>query len=445
MARATHSFPASFLWGTATSAYQYEGHGLNTDFYAWEQEPGRIAQGHTSGAACDWWGGRWAEDFDRAANDGHNALRLSVEWARVEPKMGEFDDAALDHYRQMVAGLRARGLTPLVTLHHFVNPLWLADTKRNGWEHVDVVARFANYVRRVVTALKDYVDLWATINEPNVYMVSGWLMGTFPPGKKLLAATFNTAQNLVRAHAAAYRVIHELQPHAQVGLPIHFRPILPAQPGFVLDEWVAENQFKLFSSFFLDALTTGKLRRPFGFATAVPEAKGTHDYVGLNYYSADVARFDVTNPQELFGRRTFPPDSEPDGSGVYASYPSGFMESFKWLEKLRLPIYVTENGIGDEADGLRRRYLVQHIRQMWRAVNFNWDVRGYFHWSLVDNFEWERGWTHRFGLYALDPATQTRTPRPSARLYSAICQSNSLSSDIVAEHTPELLAGMFPG
>ena len=444
MTRATHSFPDSFLFGTATSGYQVEGQSTQADFWRWEQQPGRIAEGHTSGAACDWWaGGRWREDFDRAANDNHTAHRLSVEWSRIEPAPGRWDDDALAHYREMVRGLRERGLTPLVTLHHFVNPHWVSE--RNAWESGEGVALFSRYVEKVVSALGEQVDFWATINEPNIYMYFGWISGAFPPGKKDFWLAMRVAANLLRAHAAAYRVIHAAQPHALVGLPVHFRPNLPANPNFAPDGWVARGQFELFSSLFTDAIQSGKLRQLLRPSVSIPEARGTHDYVGLNYYSTDVTRFDLTNPMELFGRRGFPPESETDGSGLYASYPPGLFASLKWAHRLKLPIYITENGIGGEEDSLRRRYLVSHLRQVWRAVNFNWDVRGYFHWSLLDNFEWERGWTHRFGLYALDTATQTRTPRPSAHLYAEICRTRSLSSDLVERFAPELLDSLFPG
>ncbi|MGQ0603705.1 MAG: glycoside hydrolase family 1 protein [Anaerolineales bacterium] len=444
MAQATHSFPDSFLFGAATSGYQVEGNSTQTDFWQWEQQLGRIAQGHKSGNACEWWeAGRWREDFDRAANDGHNAHRLSVEWSRVEPSAGRWDEAALDHYRDMVRGLRERGLMPLVTLHHFVNPLWLAE--RNAWETGEAISLFARFVDKVVRVLGEYIDFWATINEPNIYMYFGWINGVFPPGKKNFFLATRVAGNLLRAHAAAYRTIHAIQPHARVGLPIHFRPIAPAHPNFAPDVWVARTQFNLFSSLFSDAIRSGRLRQLLRPAISIPEAKGTQDYIGLNYYSADVARFDVTNPMELFGRRSFPDGAENDGSGLYASHPPGLFESLKWAHRLKLPIYITENGIGGEEDGLRRRYLISHLRQAWRAVNFSWDVRGYFHWSLLDNFEWERGWTHRFGLYALDTSTQIRTPRPSARLYAEICQSRTLSSEMVARFAPELLETLFPG
>jgi beta-glucosidase len=444
MARATHTFPKNFLWGAATSGYQVEGQSVNTDFWQWEAQAGHIAQGQRSGRACDWWEGRrWQEDFDRAAADGHTAHRLSIEWSRIEPTPARWDEDALDHYRQMIKGLRARGLEPMVTLHHFVSPLWLAE--RQAWETEETVTLFERYVRKVVKALRKDVTLWCTINEPNAFMYAGWIADLGPPGKRNLNAAFKTARILLRAHAAAYRAIHELQPDALVGMPIHFRPLEPAQPASALDTWAARSQFNFFSSFFPDAIRTGELRQLFSKPLPMPEVKGTLDYFALNYYTADVVRFDVTRPGELFGRRSFPPGAEVDDAKFYASYPPGFFWSLKWAHDFGLPIYVTENGIGDERDQLRPRYLLTHLRQLWRAVNFNWDVRGYFHWSLVDNFEWDRAWTHRFGLYALDPETQVRTPRRSAQLYAEICRSNSISSDLVARYAPELLETMFPG
>jgi beta-glucosidase len=443
MAEATHYFPQNFLWGAATAGYQVEGNNTTGDWSEWEQKPGRIAQEHRSGRACDWWEGRrWQEDFDRAAQDGHTALRLSVEWSRIEPTPGRWDEDALDHYRQMVVGLRERGLTPLVTLHHFVSPRWVME--RAAWETGEVVALFERFTRKVMSALGELVSLWCTLNEPNAYMFNGWAAGVFPPGKKDVRLAIRVAQNILKAHAAAYRALHAEQPSALVGLPVHFRPIGPARPGFAPDEWVARTQFNLFSSLFPDAIRSGRLRQLLG-SVSIPEAKGTQDFFALQYYTADLARFDLTHPTELFGRRSFPPGAELDEAGWYASYPPGFLWSLKWAHKFGLPIIVTENGIGDEADTLRPRYLITHLRELWKALNFNWGVRGYFHWSLVDNFEWERGWTHRFGLYALDRETLVRTPRKSAHLYAEICKSGALSSDIVGRYAPELLRTLFPG
>jgi beta-glucosidase len=452
MPEATHTFPASFLWGTATAGYQMEGQSTNTDFWQWEQVPGHILGGRLSGNACDWWNGRrWQEDFDRAAADGHNALRLSVEWSRVQPERDRWDEHALDHYRQMVQGLRQRGLTPMVTLHHFVNPLWATEPGHHIWETGEVVALFEQYARKVVAALGEFVDLWCTINEPNAYMAQSWVLGVMPPSKKDIGLALKVAENILRAHAAAYRAIHDLQPQAMVGLPVHFDWIMPARPGFALDEWAARTQFNMLSTLFGDALATGRLRRPLIWPVSVPEARGTQDFIGIQYYTGIVVRFDPSIPGQLFGRRSFPPGAELDVMAAagnmagYASYPAGLFDTLNWVQRQKLPIFITENGIGDSEDSLRRRYLISHLLQLWRAVNFNWDVRGYFHWSLLDNFEWDRGWEHRFGLYALDPDTQVRTARPSARLYSEIARSHTLSSDMVTRYAPELKEQLFPG
>jgi beta-glucosidase len=442
MAKAKYTFPTNFLWGTATSGYQVEGQSTNTDMWQWEQMAGHIAEGQKSRRACDWWEGRrWQEDFDRAAADGHTAHRLSVEWSRIEPAPGHWDEDALDHYRQMIQGLRARGLEPMVTLHHYVNPLWLAE--RQAWETGEVVALFERYVRKVVSALSEHVTLWCTINEPNVFLYNDWLAGLLPPGKKDIGLMFKVAQHILKAHAAAYHAIHALQPKALVGLPIHIRPTQPARSGSRLDGWVARTQFNLFSNLFPDAIRTGTMRQLFGRSILIPEAKGTWDYFGLNYYTGDIVRFDPMNPGELFGRRSFPPEAELDDLGFSASFPPGLYSSLVWARQFGLPIYVTENGVGDAADRRRPRSLLLHLRQLPRALNLGLDVRGYFHWSLVDNFEWGLGWTLRFGLYAMDPETLVRTPRPSAHLYAEICKNRSISADMVARYAPELLETFF--
>ena len=442
MAEATYQFPKSFLWGAATAGYQVEGQNTNSDWWRWEQTPGHIQGGYTSGRACDWWEGRrWQEDFDRAAADGHTTHRMSVEWSRIEPTQGQWDDDALAHYREMIRGLKERGIEPMVTLHHYTNPQWLTDQAM--WETGDAVALFERYTRKVVSVLGSDVRLWCTINEPNAYMVHGWIEGVFPANKKNTALALKVACHLLRAHAASYRAIHSLQPEALVGMPIHFIPIEPAS-SWALDRWVARTQFDMGVSLLPDAIRTGRIRQLAG-SVAVPEAQGTLDYFGLNYYTTHVTRFDLTNPGELFGRRSFPPGAEVDDANVYASYPPGLAQSLRWVHHhFKLPIYVTENGVGDAADKMRPRYLLSHLRELQRSVNFNWDIRGYYHWSLVDNFEWDRGWAHRFGLYALDTETQQRTPRRSAQLYAEICRTGALSSELVSRYAPEALPTLFP-
>ncbi|MFN7036123.1 MAG: glycoside hydrolase family 1 protein [Bellilinea sp.] len=441
MPQAVYHFPNGFLWGTATSSHQVEGNNTNNNWSAWEAEEGRIKFGHKAGLACDWWGGRWKEDFDRAADTAQNAHRLSIEWSRIQPKPDMWNEEALNYYREIIRGLEQRNMTPLVTLHHFSDPLWLVEI--GGWENPDVPALFEKYTAKVVEALKDYVSLWVTINEPNVYAYGGYLGGGFPPGKNDLAAAFTVLSNMVRAHAVAYRTIHRIQKHARVGIALNYRSFAPARPALPFDRWMAGFLHSNFNLSFIRAITEGVFRFALRGA-AIPEAAKTQDYLGINYYSRDFVAFKPLAFKSLFHKLSYPKDADLSDTGFIANIPEGMFEALKWANGFKLPIIVTENGVEDADDHLRPRYTVQHIHQVWRAVNFNFPIKGYFHWSLVDNFEWERGWTQRFGLWGLDPETQVRTRRPSVDVYADICQRNGIASEMVERYAPEAFSALFP-
>jgi beta-glucosidase len=430
------------MWGTATASHQVEGNNTRNNWWAWEQEPGRIAQGQKSGLACDWWGGRWKDDFDRAADAGQNAHRLSVEWSRIQPTPDRWDESALDYYRQMVRGLVERGMTPMVTLHHFSDPLWLVE--QGGWENEGVVEKFAIFSAKVVQALQEYVNLWVTINEPNVYAYSGYINGDFPPGKRDINLAFQVMSTMIKGHAAAYHAIHNTQPTARAGIALNYRGFQPARPWLPLDAWVAKIQGALFNRLFPQAMTDGVanylIRRE-----RIPQAAKTQDFLGINYYSTDQVRFSPFSPSTGFGKLSYPPDADLSETGFINNVPEGMYQALKWALQYKIPLLVTENGVEDAADHLRPRYTLQHIHQIWRAVNFNWPVKGYFHWSLVDNFEWERGWTQRFGLWELDVETQLRRKRPSVDLYAEICRENGISSEMVEKFAPEIFSKLFPG
>lgn len=440
MPQATYHFPRGFLWGSATAAHQMEGNNTNNQWWKWEQD------GHTdgkSGLACDWWGGRWREDFDRAAEAGQNAHRFSVEWSRIQPAPDKWDEDALDKYRLMLRGLHERGMTPMVTLHHFTDPLWL--TERGGWEAGEITQLFEKFVRKTVEAFKEYATLWCTINEPNVYAMSGYGNRTFPPGVNDIRRAIRVEAAMLRGHAAAYRAIHEIQPEARVGYALHYRPMVARNPWFPLDVLMRNIRYSGVNLAFPSAISTGVLKSPLG-NTAVPEAKGTQDYFGINYYSVDTVFFNILKSAELFTDTGFPKDADLSDGKYIANIPQGLYDSLQWAVRTypKTPIIVTENGVECADDHIRPRYLAEHIHMLWRAVNFNWPVRGYFHWSLVDNFEWERGWTQRFGLWGLDTDTQKRIKRPSVDLYAAICKENGLSSEMVSKYCPEVFGKIFP-
>ena len=443
MPEAKFGFPNNFLWGSATAAHQVEGNNTNNNWSVWENTPGKIQFGQKAGLACDWWGGRWKEDLENASRDGQNAHRFSVEWSRIQPAPDRWDENALEYYRQMLKGMHSLGLKPLLTLHHFSDPIWVME--RGGWENEGIVDLFSQFTRKVVSALQDQVNMWVTINEPPVYYTSGYIFGNFPPGKQGdLKGAFKVAKNMLKGHAAAYRTIHELQPDAMVGLAIPYRPMHPNRPWFLPDRWITRIINDAYNEAFPGTLLSGRLKL-LTFNESIPEAIGTQDFVGLNYYSLDNVSFDLFKPADVFNTRSYPKDAELSENGFNANTPLGMMETFRWARKFNLPIYITENGIEDSKDKIRPKYLLEHVHQVWRAVNFNWNIKGYYHWSQIDNFEWERGWTQRFGLWGLELETQKRIRRKSVDIYAAICKENGISSQLVEKYVPELKEKLFPG
>ncbi len=429
-------FPPQFLWGTSTAAFQVEGQNGLSNWSVWEQEPGHIAQGHKSGRACDWWDGRWQEDLDRAAAAGQNAHRTSVEWSRLQPREGTWDEGALDYYRALIQGIRERGMTPFITLHHFTEPLWFSE--RGGWESEDAPELFAAYASKVVAALKEHVSLWATINEPNILAYGGFMIGQTPPGVRDTKRAFRVMENLVRAHAAAYHAIHSVQPEARVCITIYYRGFTPAIPWLPTDKIAAALQRRLFDDLFPRALTDGVVDFV-GRRVRVPEAKRTQDLIAIDYYTTDHVAFDLRAASNAFGRNFYPDGSVVSDTGLIAYAPGGLYEAIRWAKRFRLPVVIAENGVEDRDDHLRPRYLAAHLYQLWRALSLGVRVEGYFHWTLVDNFEWERGWTSRFGLWALDVETQERTKRPSADLYESICRNNGLGRQTLEQFIPEAI------
>lgn len=422
------TFPADFAWGVATSAHQVEGQNFNNQWHAWECN-GRIKSRDRVGLACDWWKNA-EQDFDLAQSLGINALRLSVEWSRIEPSQGQWDAAALARYREILKGLRDRGIRPFVTLHHFTNPLWFE--AKGGFLTPESVSLFQRFTRRVLAALGDLCSDWTTFNEPNVYSNLGYFLGEFPPGKKgaFLQAAKVTA-NLCRAHAAAYRTIHSLQANANVGWAQHFVAFKPARPESAIDRWISHFIDQRFNNSFVETIQTGSYPFPFnhfGWGN-MQDVKDTCDYVGINYYSRLRAGLAPRSPKTLFFQLTVPPHKPQGDRGVEIpygeAYPDGLRRAVERFSVLKKPIYILENGVPDRDDRIRPWVLESTVDQIRALLAEGVDLRGYFHWSLIDNFEWNEGWHLRFGLIELDPKTQARKLRPSAQLYSRLISLHS--------------------
>jgi len=417
-------FPDGFLWGTATAAHQVEGDNRLNDWWDWEQPASRVRNGDRSGLACDHYR-RFREDF-RLLRDLHqNAHRFSIEWSRVEPAAGEYSAEALAHYRSVLEVLRDLGMEPIVTLHHFTNPRWLAQA--GGWAAPGTPDRFAAFVDRVLAELGDLARFWITINEPTVLAYQGYIRGDWPPGHHDLGEATRVIGNLIRGHWLAFDRVKARRPQAQVGLAHHLRVFDPDRSLSPLDRTVAWSYDRLFNETVLRSLRRGRLAFPLDRAERATGPRRSQDFIGLNYYTRDRIRFDRRRRADLFGKRVVRPASV-RSSLDWEVYPQGLFRLLRRLQRERLPIYITENGIADASDRLRPAYLVDHLRAAQRAVQDGVPVRGYLHWTCFDNFEWAEGFSAQFGLFACDPKTQDRRPRPSAQLYAEICRTGQLPS-----------------
>jgi beta-glucosidase len=411
----------NFLWGSATSSHQVEGNCTNNNWYAFESavdEDGqpRILNGQKAGIACDHWN-RYPEDI-RLMKDLHlNAYRFSIEWSKVEPEQGKYDEKALDHYEQVVDALLENGIVPMVTLHHFTDPLWF--TAQGAFLQENSPEIFAAYVAKVVERFGPEVKLWCTVNEPSIYATMGYLQARFPPAVKDAGKAGIVFRNLLRAHTAAYRIIKKLRPQAQVGMAAALLVYDPRHRWNLLDVYTARAFNRSLNTSQLAYLVHGYFRFGLpGTATEVysSDSQGDFDFFGLNYYSRTICKFSL-NSNELFAvpRRT-PPEKLTDMG--WEIYPEGLYRCLKFISGYTSkPIYITENGIADDSDTKRAKFIEDHLLVMNRAIAEGMNVKGYFYWSLLDNFEWASGFEKRFGLYHVDYATQKRALREGSRKY----------------------------
>jgi len=387
------AFPEGFLWGAATAAHQIEGNNTHSDWWDAEQS-GRLP--HASGVACDSWN-RWRDDIRLLSEIGLNAYRLSVEWARIEPSPGEFDQDALDTYRAQLEALREAGIEPLVTLHHFTNPQWLAE--RGGWANPNVVPRFIDYAARVVDHLKDLVRWWVTINEPSILALKSYIDGSWPPQERMHLRNYvRLLRHATRAHFRAHRLIHRATPEAMVSMAFAIWPMQALRPWSPIDRTMAVLG---------DWLWQGRVIR-----RSMPAL----DWIGVNYYSRTLVGW----PWPANGSA----GSRERTDFGWEIYPEGLYAVLRRVGRFGKPVVITENGISDADDDQRPAYIRAHVQQMQRAVEAGVDLRGYMHWSLLDNFEWAEGYEQHFGL-----ATRERVLRHSAQLYGTIARANGADDD----------------
>jgi beta-glucosidase len=370
-------FPKNFYWGTATSAYQVEG-GIRND---WSQ----AGKKYDAGRACDHYN-RFEEDFDLAKKMNNNVLRFSIEWARIEPEEGKFNQKEIEHYRKVILALKKRNLEPFVTLYHWTLPVWFVE--KGHWLSKKSPDYFTKYVEFVVKNLSD-VKFWITINEPNVYTSHSFLKGDWPPQTKSFFKTQEVLRSLIASHKKSYQIIHKISPTSKVGIAknnTHFKGIL-----------------KFFSDYYWN----------YQFLDAI---KDYQDFIGLNYYFS----------RSLLST-LFPVGRKEISDLNWGISPRGIYYVLKNLKRYNKPIYITENGLADAKDEKRTNFIINHLKWIHKAIKEGVNVRGYFHWSLLDNFEWDKGFGPRFGLVEIDYKTLKRKPRSSSKIYAKICKNNALN------------------
>jgi beta-glucosidase len=399
------------LWGTSVSHYQVEGDD-ECDWTEWERT-GRTAGGECGAAAGAW--DRYESDADLARDAGANAFRFSVSWSRVEPREGHFDEDALARYRRLVDHLVAIGLEPCITLFHYTHPLWFHD--RTPWTSTASVDRFRRFAARVAGALGDRVRFWIPLNEPLVFLLAGWFDGQIPPGIADGRSLRRVFDHLLAAHAAAAAAIREVVPEAAIGVAHNMMAFAPERPSSWMDSLVAGVAHRSYNRSLIEAFATGRWDFIIPPATRIrgrrDDLPRSLDVFGVNFYSRLHLRCPGT--KRFIGEFAY---RDRTGAGLtdngWEIIPDAFPALLQEAASAGFPLVVTENGLADGNDRLRARFLETHIEAIARAEV---PVHGYFHWSLVDNYEWLDGFGPKFGLFAVDRTTMKRTPRPSVETF----------------------------
>lgn len=461
------TFPKDMLWGTATASQQSE-HQANSDWSAFEnrafkeglskhsKNPGEGVAGHIAG--IDSWpvdiirkkadfNRQYPEDFKKMKEMGLNSFRFSFSWSRLFPgaNMEKPDPAAILYYKNLLSELKKVGLEPSATLFHFSSPEWFWQEKngKKGWERDDAVALFSQYTKAVIENFGMDINFWCTLNEPMVYIYNGYMTGMFPPLEKRdnPGELLVVIENILRAHADSYKLLHAFAAKNNlpylVGITKHTRAFEPMNRYSIFDRLTAAGVEQAFIWDFQDAMATGVLKiSGTDIDKKIAGLKGSYDYTGINYYGRFYVSGNLSNPTKPVISMHDKSVSEPKNDLGWALYPAGFYSIMKkTYSKYKKPIYILENGTADknQNDKIRQYLLISHLREISKAVIDGIPVKGYYHWTFTDNFEWAEGFEAKFGLYAVDYKNNfKRTPRKSASMFSKI-----INKGITATHWDE--------
>lgn len=414
-----------FLWGAATSAHQTEGNCTNNTWSEWEksvdQNGARRVQ-EESGIACDHWN-RYKDDIQLLKKTGANSYRFSIEWSKVEPKEGEFDQAALQHYADVCNELHRNGIKPCINLHHYTDPIWFA--QKGGFEKQENIQYFVRFAKTVIKFLHHTDILWFTFNSPDGYAAKGWLTGVTPPAKKDMQLCGHVYANMLESHVQIYRDIKASNyKTARIGILKNMFQLDPWNPLNPLDILACSMGTKVTDTGFFSFFTTGVFELNIPLKANVrhenKHAVGALDFIGINYYCHGYMKnFNVVQD----------PKETPTDNPMYTLYPEGLYRAIKTVsaqlaKPLNVPMYITENGIATTDDNKRDTFLRQYLHALAQAIKDGYDVRGYIHWSLLDNYEWG-SYEKRYGIYHVDRVTQQRTLKPGNKFFLDVIAHNT--------------------
>jgi len=407
--------------GVSSASAQIEGGGFTHTWSGW-YEKGHIRDGSNPARANDHLN-RWKEDIDLMAKMGIGIYRLSVEWVRIEPAKGSFDKDAVLWYRRLLEYMKSKGISPLLTLHHFTNPLWFEES--GGFAEPSNIPVFLNFVEFAVRQFGDLVSEYVTLNEPNVFAVMGYHTGVFPPGKKSVLAAMKVQSVMASCHIQAYSLIHRLRKEmgytdTKAGFAHHARVFAPKNKKNLWHHICAYLSSRMFQDALTRACLLGKFSFPLKNYAKAPCGQYA-DFLGLNYYTRSTVNSLADGVREGCARNDL----------GWEIYPEGIETSARGLYKLlERPIYITENGTCDNNDSFRCLYIYDHLNVL---VNCGLPVERYYHWCFTDNFEWCEGESARFGLVHVDFNTQKRTVKKSGNFYSAIIKNRSITVEMYDE------------
>lgn len=415
-------FPEHFLWGTATAAHQIEGGNENTNWGEWEKNSSHIKDRSNAEIAVDGWN-RYKEDIRLMKDLGVNSYRFSLAWNKIEPEQGKINKAALRHYDDLINELLANHIKPMITLHHFTHPLWF--DRLGAFEKEENIKFFVEFSKLVFARYHSRVKLWVTFNEPNVFVTSAYFNTSFPPGKADSKIGAEVLKNMLKAHVNVYQTLTEFgmkdYERPQIGIATSIFQFEPARRWHLGDWAIARISSNTFNESVLGFFRTGTMKFyvPFDidFSYADSDAPNTLDFVGVNYYSHYAYRFDTDFKKAA---NSLPVAGEEMTDMPYTIYTEGIYRAISDVSTLNKPIIITENGIADATDEKRAKYIKQSVYAVSKAVKDGCDVRGYYYWSLMDNFEWAEGYTQKFGLYEVNLQTQERKLRNGSKAFTEI-------------------------